>query len=98
MKIVDECYERAEQYEQQAESAQSDQARELLLKVAGKWRELADEIKALVNSGLSGHRISCLRGWGSPGVRLRRGRSICAPGIKWYRRGRLPRESLPTIH
>jgi hypothetical protein len=62
MKIVDECYERAEQYEQQAESAQSDQARELLLKVAGKWRELADEIKALVNSGLSGHRISCLRG------------------------------------
>lgn len=39
-----ECYEMAAQCELQAATVKSPQARDLLLEVAAKWREMGDEI------------------------------------------------------
>jgi hypothetical protein len=46
METAAECYTMAEQCESQAVEVRSPRARELLLEVAAKWRELGDQIDA----------------------------------------------------
>jgi hypothetical protein len=45
MLTAHECYEMADRCERQAAEAKSPQAREILLEVAAKWRQLGDDIK-----------------------------------------------------
>jgi hypothetical protein len=40
-----ECYQMANQCEQQAALVHNPHARQILLEVAGKWRKLGDELK-----------------------------------------------------
>lgn len=46
METARECYQMAEQCEQQATAVKSDRVRQLLLEVAGKWRRLRDGLEA----------------------------------------------------
>ena len=46
MQTASECYQVADQSEGQAATVQSERARQLLLKVAAKWRQLGDDVKA----------------------------------------------------
>jgi hypothetical protein len=46
MQTPRECYDMAEQCEQQATIVKNDHARALLLEVAGKWRRLGDAMTA----------------------------------------------------
>jgi hypothetical protein len=46
METPRECYEMAEQCERQAATVKNQRARELLLEVAAKWREIGDGLKA----------------------------------------------------
>jgi hypothetical protein len=41
-----ECYQMAEQCEQQAATVKNERARHLLLEVAAKWRQMGDELEA----------------------------------------------------
>jgi len=41
-----ECYQMANQCEQQAAVVHNQQARQILLEVAARWRRLGDELKA----------------------------------------------------
>jgi len=46
METPRECYDMAEQCERQAATVKNERARELLLEVAAKWRQLGDDLKA----------------------------------------------------
>jgi hypothetical protein len=46
METAAECYAMADQCERQAQAVGSARAREILLEVADKWRNLGDQLKA----------------------------------------------------
>ena len=46
MQTARECYQMAEQCEQQAAAVKNERARQLLLEVAAKWRQLGDDMTA----------------------------------------------------
>jgi hypothetical protein len=46
MQTARECYEMADQCEAHAATVKNERARQLLLEVASKWRQLGDDVRA----------------------------------------------------
>ena len=51
METPRECYQMAEQCEQQAATVKNERARRLLLEVAAKWRQIGDDLEAEKSAG-----------------------------------------------